>query len=459
MTFGLLIGLMLLGRGGPDEARELVARLASAKSAERNSATDRLEALGEAALGALGEAAESGDLELRARAAALMDRIEGRRLGRPSLVKLDLAEATMAEAVAELSRQTGLSIGLEPEGDARWRAKRVTIREDEPVPLWDALDRIGKAGDARVYQGGSPWQRRQRMMIQANPGRGRPAKLADLVLRPSDPSPIPPTFNSGAFRVTMLGLKLHQTRTFSRTPETLGQPESRSAFTAQFQVRAEPRLVLAAIDEPKILDARDDRGQSLVSSIAAPVVERPNRGFGDELPGGGPINVALLYPESPGKTIARISGTIRALVVGRRGPPTSIPLAGSEGKAFPIGEATLTLHEARPGANPREIVVQFSVTGPNSAGGYLPTQGMFDPRSGLRPPPSARGQVEFYDDRGRLCQVFDLGQNALGYTAGSRTTLTVQPPEGVGRPVEARYYAATWASVEVPFEFRDVPMP
>ena len=460
MPAALLIGLALVGQSPAEDPRVLVARLVSPKSAERASAEASLIALGERAADALEVACESSDLELRGIAAAMLDRIEGRLLVEPSRIAFHMRDNSPAEAAAEVTKQTGITIGLEPPEDPRWGVRTLTIDEEEPLALWDALDRIAKAAHARVLGGGGPGDRRQRiMMFQNNGGRRNPAR-PDLVLRPSEDAPSPPSSDEGAFRVILTGLKLHQVRNFARTRETVDSPEATSQFTAEMQVRVEPRLVLASLDDPVVVVALDDKGQSLVANESAVAPDRPRRGFADEMSRGGPIAITLRYPENPGKSIARLGGTIRALIVGRRGRPASVPLIpGERETTFSMGDdATLTVHEVRPGANPRSAILVFTITdtfvNQNSA-----TVGLLDPRAGLRPPPSARGQIDFLDAEGRLCQSFDIGQHGANFGEGTRTTLTIQPPDGVGPPTEARYHPASWTTLDVPFEFRDVPMP
>src|SRR4029079_1538376 len=135
-----------------------------------------------------------------------------------------------------------------------------------------------------------------------------------------------------------------------------------------------------------------------------------------------------------------------------------IPLEGSVGKTFAAGSVSVVVQGVRPGNDGREVGVDLGCDrgGP---GGAAPMYNPVDPRAGLRSPPAAWGQVEFYDAQGRLCQAVDLANSGLGMGMANPLRLQIQPPEGVGPPTEARYFPATWATVEVPFLFRDVPMP
>ncbi|MDB5351707.1 MAG: hypothetical protein JWN86_2954 [Planctomycetota bacterium] len=458
MPIALMICLATLAWAAAD-AENAVARLSSSKAAERATALAEIERLGEAALPALAVAANSRDLMLRAQAAALMDSIEGRRLIRPTLVALDFRDLPLASAVDSISQRSGMTLVLDPENDPRWKTKSVTIQAPQPVPLWDALDRLAKAGGLRLDPPANPWMRQRQVFFNAQGQRRRLSSGNELIFRPDDGAVPAPTSDSGAFRVSIVGIRLNRNRSFIRTLETIGQPAATSQFTAQFMVRSEPRLTLASLDQPRLDEAVDDLGQSLLSSEPSPVVVNLNRGFDENLMRVTPIILSLKYPESPGRTITRLRGSVRALVVGRRPDPLVFPLAGSIGKTFGAEGISIQLHQIRQAQDGRETSVELTLNMPGGLGMNPGMHNLSDPRSVLRPPPSARGQIDFLDTKGRLCQTIDLGLVGMGYASSGRTSLTIQPPEGVGPPVEARYFAATWASILVPFEFHNIPMP
>ncbi len=136
--------------GGPaDDVRALVAGLSAPRRAERERAARGLEALGEAARPALLEAAGSNDLELRAQAAAVLDAIEGQSLGRPTPVVLDFRDAPLGDVVEAVTDRTGLGLAIQPWPDPRRGERRVTVLAPAPVPFWEAVERIGEAGEVR----------------------------------------------------------------------------------------------------------------------------------------------------------------------------------------------------------------------------------------------------------------------------------------------------------------------
>ena len=461
MVYPLLLAIVVMIV--PDDAHEAVAKLASPRSAEREAAQRTLESLGDAAFPALAAAADSRDLALRHTAAALLDTIEGRRLARPTMVTLDFVDRPLSQVVQAISRSAGVTIVVEPDGDARARTKAITLKAETPVPLWEALDRLASAGGLRLEPGTNLAFRQQQMFaVNRMPQRRRIMAGNELVLRFNDgENPTAPVFDAGALRVTVASIVLNRNRSFVRTPANLGTPETTAVFTVGLQVRAEPHLTIAALEDSRLIEVRDDRGQSLLAgppSVVGPPIPWNGRGF-DPSPRNQPIVFALKYPAEPGQKIARLRGSLRALVVGRRGEPLTIPLVAAAGKTFSAGSSSVLVHSVRTAPDGRETTVEFTLDTAGGGAGSQPIFNPLDPRSGLRPPPTARGQVEFFDAKGQLCHTVDLATTGMGFGSGGRTTVMIQPPPGTGPPTSARYYAATWAAVDVTFDFRDVPMP
>ncbi len=142
MVSATLVVLVLLGQtpGPTPDAAALVEKLGSASYAERE-ATKSLESLGSKALPPLRSALKTKDPEVRARARALINRIEGNLLIQESLVRLDFTDTSLDEIVKSIKKQTGLEVGLGPAGpdDAR---RRITLLEAQPIAFWTAIDRL-----------------------------------------------------------------------------------------------------------------------------------------------------------------------------------------------------------------------------------------------------------------------------------------------------------------------------
>lgn len=125
----------------PDPFEAKVRALAHPRYAEREKAARDLEAAGEPALKALRAAENSNDEELRARAAAVAEKIDraarSKRLLIAPTLALKLDRVPLQQAVAEVSQKTGLRLVLDRAKDTDLR-RPVTVDTGE-MPFWQAV--------------------------------------------------------------------------------------------------------------------------------------------------------------------------------------------------------------------------------------------------------------------------------------------------------------------------------
>ena len=198
-----LIVLALLGQP-PEPSRDaaaLVEKLGSAAASERE-ASKSLESLGSKASPALRAASKSKDPEVRRRARALINKIDGNVLIQESSVRLDFQDATLDEIVKSLSKQAGFEVGLGQQG-LQFEARRVTLRESQPVPFWKAIDRLCEVGQlTRQYQGMAP----------RGPGVSQPRLVLSYRPEPSTQ----PGYNHGPFHFDVVSLSYQSQISFNR---------------------------------------------------------------------------------------------------------------------------------------------------------------------------------------------------------------------------------------------------
>lgn len=151
-TIGLSLILLALGQSAEDDIDRLIQLLGSENVEKRSLAEGNLIRLGEKARAGLRRAAGSDDMEVRARASALLKILDLYRDLRPwySLeTRVTLAgQYTLREAVREIERQSGQKVtGDELPGDTF----KIDLRD---VPFWDALEAIARAsGKKRLSPG------------------------------------------------------------------------------------------------------------------------------------------------------------------------------------------------------------------------------------------------------------------------------------------------------------------
>ncbi len=274
-----LAGILVLGVTGaaekspPDRIARLVAELGSARFADRDQATRDLDAIGEPALAALRQAARGSDAEVCRRAEELIERIAKRvetaKLLEAKRVRLVFKDKPLADAIAELSRQTGLQVQLG--GDKSKLANRKITLDTGEVTPWQAFEQFcEKAGltervppvikkpeppttDAKARE--EVLLKRQLVAIalieqsQANFG---PQPAGPVTLYDGKPERVP-THVAGAVRVQALPPSFKG----PNQPAALGQPG------LNLEITPHPAVQWHRIVDVRIEHAVDEHGQLL----------------------------------------------------------------------------------------------------------------------------------------------------------------------------------------------------
>jgi hypothetical protein len=474
---GVMLGVdvvlfLLLGQvpGESAEPSGLVMRLGARRYAEREAASRALEGIGGPALDALRAARGSRDAEIRNRAAGLVQKIEGALLTQPTRLRLDLERAPLTDVVRSLSRQAGFKIVLYPDSLPKWRYTKVTLREPEPVPFWKAIDRLCDAAAVQPYP-----------QLHGIAGPREPTfALTDGTSRAPTPN-----YDHGPFRVSLLGVHYQRDVTFSAPPAAGAagfvppNREPRSArqlrpsggsrpapaparlnpviseqFTAHLLVAAEPRLCISQTGALQLLEAVDDRGHSLIAQDGGgPVANRFAGYFGVM---SGPViqlQVQFQRPENPGRTIKKLRGVIPVSVCSRSPEPLVVPLDQGAGKRFANDDVEVTLQGIRKTTNPPQTFLELSVKSNDRPGAA--DNGDADAFGDVYRADTHRQQLEILDARGRPVTWFPSGVDS----ETSRLTLTLMNLPANAALKELRYYTLTRATLDLPFEFTDIPMP
>ena len=218
-------------------------------------------------------------MEIKTRAQALLLKIETALLTQPTSVRLDFDGATLSEVADSLSRQTGFKVALYPQNLPRWKTQRVTLRHSQALSFWKALDELCETASLQYNPNMQGFAGQQDQVFA----------LTEGVIRTATP-----ISDQGPFRVRLLGIDYQRRLSYAarrqrpgrRAPASpsgragAGQPRGRGGlarlnpvttvqFAAQLSVAAEPRLSLAPRGEPRLLEAFDDRGNSLIPPAAA----------------------------------------------------------------------------------------------------------------------------------------------------------------------------------------------
>ncbi len=465
MNLALALAL-ILSPGPADSPGDLVKRLGSARFADREAASEKLEALGEIGLPAIEAAIDDPDPEVRIRASGLRSRVEVASLRRPTPVKLDLERATINRAIASFSAPGGCRICWAP-GAADKPANLISLHEPATVPFWTAIDRICGAGDLHYLPSGPKTSR-----IGGGP---QPC----IYLAPGAEER--PRADFGPIRMEMVGIR--QYRSINLVPHPTEGPDGppdpfvnppfgarHASLSVELRMLVEPRMLIQRYGDALVVEAVDGKGRKLTREDL-PHVER--WGIALQIPSHACVeglSLRLLCPIQPVRSIGRLSLRVPVEVVAPRRTPwmTRInragkgdsPRIGSPVRFEGIDETDRQFPRLRFSLASNERIPQFL-----ALGGGLDGNG--DDREGrpVRPEVTpdvlqvldGRGQIIPWhewptvgdDDSGRL--MLDLQLDARSPRPGDD-----QPPSIPDRIIYHEYARST---IMASFEFRDVVAP
>jgi hypothetical protein len=420
----------------PTSPAALVAQLGAARYADREAAADVLVRLGRAALPALRDARLAPDMEIRTRALNLIRKIEGALLLEPTKVHLEFENLPLSEIVHALNQQVAFRICLYPENFPRWKSKRLSIHEREPIDFWRAVDRLCEAADLQYNS-----------ILQGYGGHREPV----FTLMAAAVRPIHPNSDYGPFRVSLIGIHYQRDVSFGGP-----QPSFSSQFHAQLQVATEPRLAVQQTAAPRLIEAVDDRGNSLIPRAEDNgAFHRFSGYFGMS---SGPVMqvlAALQRPIDAGQKIKRLRGVIPVAVSSRQPDPLVVPLQNAAGKTFGGDELQITVHSIKGVSNNRQSAIELSIKGPDSraGGAEFANPDAFNPimpRINLQQLP-----IEIFDARGQM-----IPWSQTNYDAETAHVILTLSGQVQGAPVkELRYFTLNRATTGIPFDFSDVLLP
>ena len=378
----------------------------------------------------------------------------------PTLLRLALRDATPAAAAAALVLASGGRVEVQPMGLPEpmqgGPTGRVTIDGTRPIPLWEAIDRITAAtGYQRSDVGpGIVGQNRPRIQLHGPIVRTKPGPAAYV----------------GPFRFGAVTMSEVDARIYLKSPRTgPGDPEDGHAFFAAFPVATEPGVASIRLGPSRLVEAIDDRGRSLLPppAVAASVGES-NTVDQDlvtvRLPLARPQPADPAVDDRPNRRLASLQGVIPVEVARRPiEPAESLPIEGLAGRTIRAGDLSVAVLEAGTKAPGMGVSIRFrlKIDGPRG----------FDPRPGpealrlanARLWAAAHHQVELVDSLGRsLLLGGGGGPDGAGPMTFQYTCSFIPRANGEGGEAPRallKVYPLAWTTWEVPFAFRDLPLP
>jgi hypothetical protein len=451
---GFVVVLSLVLTLAQPRPEDLVAQLGATKYSDRQAASAALLKIGRRAVPALKAAKDHPDAEVRNRVEILLTSIEGSLLLQATTYSLNFKDRPLSEIVSELNKisPAGFSIWMDDKGAAN---RKISMKLDEPVPFWTAVDKICDAGGLE-YAFVRP---------QTNPGQ----RDTSMALSVGDTRPAGLMSDSGPFRVNLMSLHYQRDVTYATSTvragimpggvggqvPSLGLQKSEQ-FYVRLQAVAEPHLTITQVGPPTLSVATDDRGNSMllpVNNTLNPMMGMMN-GFGGQI---GPLQfqVSLKRPENAGKLVRLIRGKLPVTVASRKPDALEISIANEVGKTVKNEDSSLTIHEMKTVPTTNQTSIELTVVALNPRG-----QGdaVDDPFTMSRPDMN-QSNLEVLDGKGKpigwYVSMANMGAD------GTRMTLTTigGGPGLQAKPEKIRYHAMVRTVTEIPFEFKDVLMP
>jgi hypothetical protein len=243
-----------------------------------------------------------------------------------------------------------------------------------------------------------------------------------------------------------------------------GLPNARSSneqFFVQLQVVAEPRLMLVQSQDLKLIEAVDDRGQSLLQPTAGRQTNRVSGYMGYAAGAFIQLPIHLKLPAQPGTVIKKLRGELPVTVSARKPEPVVISLKPDAiGKPIRNGDVTITVHEVNKDPNNQRTAIDVSLQelGSPADPGGAPGAVRAD-FAQFRMPNMAQNQLEVVDADGKVLQSYPSTTRMQPDEVRMTLTLLSMPGAAAGAPAQIRYYNLTRTVADVPFEFTDVPIP
>jgi hypothetical protein len=424
------------------DAASLVARLRLGTVAECEESARQLEAMGREALPALEAALSSPDAEVRSRVLSVWERIQKGLMVRPTMVRLEGEGRSLAEVVRSIGEQGGFSLQASQQGPPRL----VDAREPLPIPFWQAVDRLGLVGGHFDI---------------SNPVGGHFPTLGFGGSGDTCPSMI-----SGPFRIKLKGLHDHRDRSLivgpwlridemnQKIPIPRTAKEREARFYVDLSLMIEPRMWFTQEGPARANEAVDNLGQSLVRRDTTRVEADHSLFYNGGGVTDGQVQLDLAMPDKPGRSIARLRGSIPvAIHIRKPVPALEIPLSAPKDKAFDHEDAVFTLREVREGDQGTLINVdvrinldRFEVPPGRDREIVMSRLWCLDSH-----------QVEIVDADGHM--LTEAGAGSRRPDGLGRMSFMVWKNRNTTRPARFRYYGMVRAFTDVAFEFRDVPMP
>jgi hypothetical protein len=415
--------------------RTWIEQLGSPTFRQREEATKRLEAEGAKVLPALEEALGHSSAEVRRRARDLIPIIELHALMTPRRVTLKLENQPLRRIIDEIQRQTEYKMEF-------WVSdpKQTFSIDLKDVTYWEAIDRLCTTAHLTLQQNYGD----ERVILQQG------EHFTDHVRY------------DGPFRFIPVGMQQTRYLAFNQPRRGADAPLATETLAFSFMVCSEPRLPLLGMGQVKIDAAYDTEKNSMIpptNNGLDPTDFRVAMGMKGRWMtryGGGnrtcqmQTDLNLVRPSVKATAIKVLRGSIPVtLLVEQKPVVLADDILKAKGKKVNVGTTMFAFEDASELPAGKQIQVKVSVTenNPDNPNDYTWMNTLYN-------------RIELQDQDGTRYQNFGSSWGNSGPN-NVQMTLTFGPAGAAKLKPPAKFVFQSWKTVQhqVPFEFRDIPLP
>jgi hypothetical protein len=405
----------------PLTIQQLIEQLGHKQFSQREKAFQLLQSRGSSTLPELKKALQHPDEEVRSRIAKLIPIVEKLVALEPKRVTLNVDQKPLSEILHQIQKQTGYHL----ESKAKNDNKRYSFQMKE-VTFWEATEQIRKAiGESIEFQ------------TADEKGEMRSAESRSRFIS-----------THGPFRVEAIKFNEDRNRNFEASSSETPSGKQDHLLTMTLGVFVESRFhlrkvldaenVVAVDEENRVFpvatcDPEDKIKKRLAMKLVGLASDRSNRDKAD---------VYLSRPSEQAKKIKRLTGSIPVLVlVQRKEIVVTDKLLAAQGTQFKSGNDSLQLTNVEKEKNGNLFVAIKHPDDPKEFFRWADRFKVCDPKN-----PQHRWKSELYPQ----------------YGASDRGVfIRFLKPDLAGESFDIQLTFEDWTIVEynIPFEFKDLPLP
>jgi hypothetical protein len=449
------------GCDGPARAAEvradverLIEQLADKDFHVREKAGKEIAALGTAALPVLQKNRAHIDPEVRRRLEELIPPLERAVTLMPKRASLHMTNKPLRDVLTELSRQTNYTILLAQEANRADKEKVVYTFHFDELPFWQALDRVCESTGLVLEQ-----------------------HYGEEGLRLSHQESYTPfVCYEGPFKVVATGFSYYRNNNFGQLPKK-PVPMSQAnheTLHLNLNVAAEPKLPLLRVGQIRLVSAEDDEKNSMLprgNGSGAFRMEHRYYSWSGYRSYTQSTQAELIWPSKNARTLKELKGVIPITLLADQKPAVvTDKILSAKGKRFTLGP-TISNTPNVPGDDPsgkRSTVsgTMFSIEDVSEIAGkqyqirMTVTEEAKDQPQDYSRIQSLQQRLELQDGQGNKLPSY-MNFIQFGGLTTAQFTLTTQPSDNkkLGPATKLVYYAWVLMEHEVPFEFKDLPLP